>query len=287
MDVLRPTSLGSLLLGLLVVLGVYGAVSFLRRLKLARSDKANWRPLEAIGVTIFVYFAAYFMSQLLLGVGVGLYADAQHRPLSQMSSVLEGSVGVQFVASLLFYGLIALFVFLFLRLRRTLFSVIGLVRPRWRDIAYAAMGFVAYFVAYIIIIQIVRALAPGINFDQKQEIGFSTSSAGGSLLFVFASLVVLPPIMEEVLTRGVLYTGLRTKLPVVAAAIITSVMFAAAHLQAGSGNGLLWVAAVDTFTLSLVLVYLREKTGSLWPSMGLHGLKNFIAFMALFVFHIV
>jgi membrane protease YdiL (CAAX protease family) len=285
-NMLQPGSLGSFFVGLLVVLGIYGMVAFLRRPKPEKADIANWRPLEALGITVFVYFAAYFLSQLILGAGVGLYANMQHKSLSNMSSMLEGSVSVQFFASFLFYGLIALFVFLFLRLRRTAWKVIGFVRPQWRDIAYALMGFVAYFAGYIILLQIVQVLAPGINLDQKQEIGFSTSSTGGSLLFVFASLVILPPLMEETLTRGVLYTGLRTKLPMVGAAIITSIMFASAHLQAGSGNGLLWVAAIDTFSLSLVLVYLREKTGSLWPCIGLHGLKNLIAFMALFVFHL-
>jgi membrane protease YdiL (CAAX protease family) len=285
-NILQPNSLGSLVVGLLVALGVFGAISFLRRSKHPHAGKANWRPIEAVGVTVFVYFAAYFASQLILGVGVGLYAEAKNQTVSQVSGLLEGSVVAQFVASLLFYGLIGLFVFLFLRLRRTAATAIGLVKPRLRDLGYAALGFVAYFVAYIIIIQIIQAIVPGLNLDQRQEIGFSTSSEGGSLIFVFASLVILPPLMEEILTRGVLYTGLRTKLPVIAAAIITSVMFAAAHLQAGSGNDLLWVAAIDTFTLSLVLVYLREKTGSLWPSISLHAFKNFIAFMALFVFHV-
>jgi membrane protease YdiL (CAAX protease family) len=36
----------------------------------------------------------------------------------------------------------------------------------------------------------------------------------------------------------------------------------------------------------MVLAYLREKTGSLWPPIGLHALKNFVAFMALFVFKV-
>jgi membrane protease YdiL (CAAX protease family) len=69
------------------------------------------------------------------------------------------------------------------------------------------------------------------------------------------------------------------------ACAITSSLFAIAHLQVGSGEPLLWSAAVDTFVLSLILIYLREKTGSLWTSVGLHSLKNFIAFLGLFVFH--
>jgi uncharacterized protein len=284
---LLNASMGSAAKLLLVALGVFGAISFLRRPKGGgESKKPHWGPLEAIGVTVFVYFAAYFASQLLLGVGLGLFADASRRPIHEVGLMAESSVAVQFVASLLFYGLIALFVYLFLRLRRTAWAAIGWVKPRLRDLGYALLGFLAYFVGFIMISQAVKLLLPGLNLDQRQEIGFSTSNGGGSLLLVFMSLVVLPPLVEEIITRGVLYGGLRTKLPVVIAAIITSIMFAAAHLQVGTGNALLWVAAIDTFTLSLVLVYLRQKTGSLWPSIGLHALKNGVAFLALFVFHI-
>jgi membrane protease YdiL (CAAX protease family) len=59
-------------------------------------------------------------------------------------------------------------------------------------------------------------------------------------------------------------------------------LFGVAHLQFGSGAPLLWVAALDTFTLSIVLCYLREKTGSVWAGVFLHAIKNAIAFVALF-----
>src|SRR5690606_7282850 len=103
------------------------------------------------------------------------------------------------------------------------------------------------------------------------------------LILVFISLVLLPPFVEEVLARGFLYTGLKTKWPVWAAAVVTSLIFAAAHLEFGSGAPLLWVAAIDTFTLSLVLIYLREKTGKLGASIMLHMLKNGVAFVLLFI----
>jgi membrane protease YdiL (CAAX protease family) len=94
---------------------------------------------------------------------------------------------------------------------------------------------------------------------------------------------VLPPIVEETVFRGFIFTGLRGKLKFVWAAVLTSLLFATAHLEFGSGKPLLWVAGLDTFTLSLALCYLREKTGSLWPGILLHALKNGVAFLSLFV----
>jgi membrane protease YdiL (CAAX protease family) len=96
--------------------------------------------------------------------------------------------------------------------------------------------------------------------------------------------VVLPPVVEETVFRGFLFTGIRNRLKPVAAALITSLLFAVPHLlESGQSGSLLWVAGIDTFTLSLVLCYLRHKTDSLWPGIFLHALKNGIAFVALYV----
>ena len=53
-----------------------------------------------------------------------------------------------------------------------------------------------------------------------------------------------------------------------------------------SSSGILWVAGLDTFILSMVLVFVREKTDSLYASMGIHMVKNFLAFASLFLFHL-
>jgi membrane protease YdiL (CAAX protease family) len=68
------------------------------------------------------------------------------------------------------------------------------------------------------------------------------------------------------------------------AALITSILFALPHLFESS-SGLLWVAGCDTFILSMVLVYVREKTDKLWASMLIHALKNFVAFASLYLLH--
>lgn len=88
------------------------------------------------------------------------------------------------------------------------------------------------------------------------------------------------------MVRGFLYSSLKKAMRLIPAALLTSALFAAAHLPEGGAAGPLYVAALDTFVLSLILIYLREKTGSLWASITLHAFKNGVAFMALFVFHL-
>lgn len=158
---------------------------------------------------------------------------------------------------------------------------IGVRKPKWEHLAYVLGGLAVYFVIFILIASM---LAGVLDFDQKQELGFDKQTAGINLTWVFISLVILPPIVEEILFRGFLYTRFKRVLSVKSAAVAVSILFAAAHLQLGMGNPPLWTAALDTFILSLVLVYIREKTGTVWAGVGIHGLKNLIAFSILFVF---
>ena len=140
-------------------------------------------------------------------------------------------------------------------------------------------------IGYTVLLSLATHIFPTINVNQKQQLGFQNSSGSLDLFLTFVSLVVLPPLVEETVFRGFIFTGLRSSLKWWWAAFITSLIFATAHLEFGSGQPLLWSAAIDTFTLSLVLCYLRQKTDSLWPGILLHALKNCIAFVALFILH--
>ena len=245
-----------------------------------RRPLITWGPVSAIIGTVIIYFVA----QVVAGILVSIYPVLRHLSYNQTKQWLESSVVGQFafVATVEILTLWLLWSLMkYLKVRS---SAIGLKWPRFKDIAYALTGFAIYFGLYILVIQFVKTLAPGLNLEQKQELGFSTTTQGGLLCLVFISLVILPPITEEILVRGFLYSGLKRGMPKIPAAIVASILFAAAHLQAGSGNALLWVAALDTFTLSMVLVYLRETTDSLWASILLHMIKNGVAFTALFLF---
>jgi membrane protease YdiL (CAAX protease family) len=242
----------------------------------------NWTATEAVGVTVAIYAATQVAGALALTI----YLLATRGVTDQANEILQSSVWVQFMYILAVEAATIWLIRVFLQKRRTAFAAIGWVRPRAKDVWYVVGGFFAYLFVYGAILQIVSKSLPHLNLDQKQELGFSATASGAALIPIFISLVILPPLVEELLARGLLYSGLKTQLPKWGAALITSLLFAAAHLQFGSGNALLWVAAIDTFILSLVLVTVREKTGSLWPGIGIHGLKNFLAFMALFVWHI-
>lgn len=238
-----------------------------------------WNPWWAVVFVALVFIGA----QLFAGIAISAYPWLRHWSHSQTSDWLSSSVNAQFAFILLAEGLTIGAIFLFLRYHKRGFASIGLYKPRWRDLGYGLLAVVPYFVLYGVTLVAATALIPGLDINQKQEIGFAHVRGTVPLLLTFISLVILPPITEEIVMRGLLYTSLKKVLPLAGAVIGTSALFAAAHLSEGGSGGPLYIAAIDTFVLSLILIYLREKTGSLWASITLHAAKNGIAYYVLFI----
>ncbi len=216
--------------------------------------------LSAIGLSALLFIAP----QLIL---VGFWP-----PLARLLPYSDNILN--FIFAMLLEALTVLCVVLLVRAYGKRLTDIGLGKWRWGFVWRALAGVVVYF-ALSIAISVVAGWIWHINFDQKQELGFEAPQAI-EYVWVFLGLVVLPPLAEEILFRGFLFTGLRNKLPFWATALIISGLFALAHGQVNVG--------LDVFALSLVLCFLREKTHSLWPGIMLHALKNGIAFLYLFVY---
>lgn len=238
--------------------------------------RVGWGPTSAIFLTFFLYFGAQFFAGVVLAI------------LSAVTSLSfglsdEGSpVGIagQFYFVVISDAAMLLALWLFLRSRRSGFRSLGLARrPAIRDAGYVLAGYAVYFGLLVAALAILGPLT-GINLEQQQELGFNNLFSGPEIVMGFIALVALPPIIEELVFRGFLFTGLRKRLTFIWATLITSFLFASPHLLASS-EGLLWVAGVDTFVLSLVLCYAREKTGALWAPIAIHAIKNAIAFSIL------
>lgn len=242
----------------------------------------NWNPW--LGV-LFVFFIFYF-SQIAAALAISIYPLTQHWTGRQAADWANHTVAAQFIFILIAEGLVLLALYAFLKAKNRTFADIGLVRFRRVDVLYGLAAVPLYYLLYGLIVGLATKFVPGLDVNQRQEIGFNDVSGPLALGLTFVSLVVLPPLTEEILVRGFLYSSLKKAMPLFAAVVTTSALFAAAHLPEGGSGGPLYIAAIDTFVLSLVLIFLREKTGSLWPCITLHAIKNGIAFVALFVLHL-
>ena len=97
----------------------------------------------------------------------------------------------------------------------------------------------------------------------------------GERVFLGALAVFLAPVAEEVIFRGILYPAIKQAGYPRTALWATSLLFGAIHQNL--------VAFVPLAGFSLLLIYLYEKTGSLWASITAHSILNFstFAFMML------
>ena len=86
--------------------------------------------------------------------------------------------------------------------------------------------------------------------------------------------VVLTPVFEEIVFRGLLFATLRRRFAVGPAAALSAAMFAVAH-----GYGALGFAAVFWSGLLWALSY--ERTGSLLPSITAHAADNLMASLSV------
>lgn len=241
----------------------------------------SYGPIAAVGITLLTYFVSQIAAEVLVFIGFGVimgwvYQEfvkwIDNNPLSQF--LLDLAV------ELISLGLI----YKYLKNKQVRWSQVAIskIKINYGFLKQITLVGLAYFSTLIIVFLLIKDL-PGIDLEQKQEIGFSTNLSGPVLLLPFISLVLLAPLTEEILIRGFLYSGIANKFKQVPAAIIVSILFASAHLQIGSGAPLLWTAAIDTFILSLFLIYLRIKQKSLIGPIILHSLKNAVAFYALFI----
>jgi membrane protease YdiL (CAAX protease family) len=246
----------------------------------AKMTKGWPHPVLAIVVTAGLFLVCQLAAGLLLSLIAGLAGKPS------LEQLFNNPVLLQFSFALLVYGSLLLSLRWYLRSRNLDWRQLGYRRPRWTDIIYVLLALVCYVAAFAVFQQLLTLVFSGLDVSQRQDTGFGDASGAGfvPLALTFSALVLLAPLAEETLMRGFLFGALRQRLPFVVSTLITSVMFAMLHLAGGEqGAGPLWIAAIDTFVLSLALCYLREKTGRLWPSIALHMLKNGIAFTALFI----
>ena len=244
------------------------------------SKNPPWNPVLGVIFACAVFIIAQFMAAFAV-YGTSLIIKPDNETFLHW---FDNSI----LAKTLLFVFMMLFVLLTLRwftsLYKTNFASIGLSRkPKFSDLGWAVLAFPAYFLLLIVSLAIIKLLVPGLDLEQKQDLGFNATYHGFQLVGIFFALVIVPPITEEIVFRGFIFGSLKKAMPIIAAAILTSLLFGAGHLLESSGSQPLYVAGIDTFVLSMILIWLRQKTGSLWASISLHALKNGTAFVTLFL----
>jgi len=150
-------------------------------------------------------------------------------------------------------------------------------RSAGRDVLTGVGGFfaalplllMAAIVTWILVKTVLR------NFPTPEQ-PFEGILAQGNVLstvLTFLAASVIAPIVEETFFRGVLYTALRGRMGVWAAVAISSAIFAVIHPLPGG--------FLPIFALACVFALMRERTGSVVPSIVAHSVYNTVQLLVV------
>ena len=148
---------------------------------------------------------------------------------------------------------------------------LGLRPPVRSPLRFAAAG----YLAYVVVALVYSALVHPHQRDVTRDLGFGHGGLGTIAAAVL--IVAAAPISEEIFFRGFVFGGLRGRFSFPAAAVLSAAIFGVFHY---SGSGSLEVLP-QLALLGLVLCWVYEQTGSIYPTMAMHALNNAIAFAIL------
>lgn len=153
----------------------------------------------------------------------------------------------------------------------------GLVMPasRWWFALAVAVGVAVVFLGG----WLTQWLAQGQEFQQD----VSTMGMGvgvGMRLLLGALVVIVAPLVEELLFRGVLLSGLMRRMHVVWAVLFSALLFGCVHLP---DFKFAWYPVPALALFGAVLAILRLKSRSLWIPVTAHATNNLIGVIAWFV----
>lgn len=114
--------------------------------------------------------------------------------------------------------------------------------------------------------------------EQSQNQTMIESVMGAQPLLMAIPAVLLAPVAEEIVFRGMLYAWVREKFPKLAH-FISAFLFGFAHVVMGllAGNSAEFVQIIPYFLMGMALSYLYEKRNNIYVPIISHIINNFIA----------
>ncbi len=229
------------------------------------APKVPWNGRDAL-VVFLVPWVVLPLALILLLKGLSPYVPGVPQYLTALGNNDPGATfGLVIVDAIGSFGAIGYF----LRKYHTGLATLGVRRFNLGKAILYLVGILAVFgflvaAAYYAI----QALDPHFNANQAQMNEFTD---GTYSVINLLALVIIPPFVEETTFRGFMFPAFAKRWGVVVGAILTSILFGFAHLQAN--------VSVYTFILSLLLCGLYMRTRSIVPGIALHMINNYIAYL--------
>ncbi|HEX8099537.1 MAG TPA: type II CAAX endopeptidase family protein [Actinomycetota bacterium] len=222
----------------------------------AASAGASWRPLEALPV--------FFIAIIFTGV--------VHLLLAQIPGFCGGQAVIEALLGEIAFG--AAVIFWIRYINRGSLRALGVPATPWRDIGIGIAAGGVLIVAGALTLVLVRELVTLISGKTPAQPEQLVSCVRGTALAFMGPVVVLvAPAGEETFFRGFLYKGLRRRMPVWGAALLSGAIFGAVHVYP------LLIPALFVVGVGLALLY--ERRQSLLAPMAAHATFNVVGFLMI------
>ncbi len=233
-----------------------------------RRPSATWKVRDAV----FIMGAglAFLLAALVMSLGV---FELQGSAFAGSESRAALSTFVPAAFSLFLFWMIYVVV---VHRYRCSWRMLGVRPVSWQWLAAVPVVFALLTFCYVLMLRgAVAVWGPTVHWPRT----LTTSTVDATHVplleaVVILSNVVLTPISEELLFRGVLYQALRRSLPVGSAIAISAIVFAFMHLSL--------VLFIPFVLMGFMLGLVFEWSGSLIPTILLHACNNgiILLFMA-------
>lgn len=242
--------------------------------------------------TVVLYFALQFGMALAMGALVGVAIAIGYAVSAGIHHVkvdpaviqhLTQSADARVVSIVLTLATAAAVMLLFIhRCWGSLWTVsrppgLGFTRPAnsWYFPLAIITGLAAVFLGGLLAHALAGDHAP------KQDINLWARSVSMGLRVPLALVTVcIAPLVEELIFRGVLLSGLMRRMHVGWAALLTALIFGCVHLP---DFDFAWYPVSTLVLFGLLLAWLRLKSRSLWPAVAAHATNNLVAVIGWFV----
>jgi uncharacterized protein len=150
-------------------------------------------------------------------------------------------------------------------------AALGLRRPNGPVLRYAAAAYLVYIACALVL----NALIHPEQDDVTRELGFDESAFGAIAAGVL--IVLAAPLSEEIFFRGFMFSGIRRGAPFAVAAVASATVWGLFHYTGPDS----WGVCLQLAIFGVVLAWLYQRTGSIWPTIAVHMFNNALAFALL------
>lgn len=154
----------------------------------------------------------------------------------------------------------------------------------WSDAGLQAVGAGPVMLMFLVVlpmmilsgiaIQLSRILFGEVPSTQEQVLGGEASLTSSDFLLLLLVGVLVAPVVEEFIFRGLIYRYLRGKKSVTYAVLVSAAIFAVAHF--------IPTLIPALFVLGIALALVAQRYDSIYPAMMLHALNNAIGLTLLY-----